>query len=449
MTGVMREQEVGPSIGPAATRNRLQQCNRASNLRNEPNLAHRAGHGRECAARRCHPRDTILLSCGYDELNGEKIMFRRTEWQKIKIDDSPYESAGVFDVDKDGLADIVCGAHWYRAPDWTRHRICDVARHGEYHDDFSTIPLDVNGNGYLDVITGGWWGKTLVWRENPRGQAGEWRTHVIDEIGSIETTRAWDIDGDGEIEIVPNTPGAGLRFYKLVRDQHRRGTGTFRKVQISDAPQGHGLGFGDVTGTGRPCLIVNSGFWEASGDPLSDPWHFRREFDLGTASVPILCVDLDGDGINELIVGQAHGYGLHYYRPHRLADGSRTWTRHNIDPFFSQYHEMHWVDIDGDGQCELITGNRYRAHCGNEPGETETVGIYCFKWAGEFFVKQVIDHGCAPDASGTGIHMAIADADGDGRLDIVAPGKEGLFLFQNLGPERTGTADSEAKAAHG
>jgi hypothetical protein len=34
--------------------------------------------------------------------------------------------------------------------------------------------------------------------------------------------------------------------------------------------------------------------------------------------------------------------------------------------------------------------------------------------------------------------MWAGDIDGDGRLDIVAPGKEGLFLFRNLGPERAG-----------
>jgi hypothetical protein len=32
----------------------------------------------------------------------------------------------------------------------------------------------------------------------------------------------------------------------------------------------------------------------------------------------------------------------------------------------------------------------------------------------------------------------VADLDGDGRLDIVAPGKEGLYVFFNLGPETVG-----------
>jgi hypothetical protein len=365
---------------------------------------------------------------------------RRIEWQKQKIDDGAYESAGVFDVNKNGKLDIVCGAYWYEGPDWKKHKVCDVAKHDEYYDDFSTIPVDVNGNGYLDFITGGWWGETLEWRENPKGDPrAEWKTHAIDKCGNIETTRAWDVDGDGELEICPNTPPSPLAFYKLVRDSARKPTGQFKKYTVSPpgAGQGHGLGFGDVASNGRGCFVVHNGWWEPKGDPLEGAWEFHQEFEFGSASVPILVVDVDGDGVNELVVGQAHGYGLDYYKP-TTANGRRTWTKHPIDPYFSQYHEMQWIDIDGDGACELLTGNRYRAHCGREAGETEVVGLYYFKWNGESFTKIVIDHGLVPNASGTGIHFAVADLDGNGRLDVVAPGKDGLYVFKNRGPERVG-----------
>lgn len=373
-----------------------------------------------------------------DTSSGGAANVRRIEWEKIKLDDGAYEAAGVFDVNNDGRLDIVCGGFWYEAPNWKKHKLCDVRAEGEYYDDFSAIALDVNGDGYTDVVTGGWWGGTLVWRENPRGEPVEWKTHEIDKCGSIETTRAWDVDGDGEPEIVPNTPGAPLVFYKLIRGVDGASTGAFRRYQVSGEASGHGLGFGDITGSGRGALIVHNGWWEAPEDPLTGEWTFHQEFELGSASVPIIVADVNGDGVNEMIVGQAHGYGLDYYTQAVDASGKRAWTRHPIDPFFSQYHEMHWVDIDGDGQCELVTGNRYRAHCGQEPGETEVVGLFCFKWNGESFTKQVIDFGKAPNASGTGIFMSVVDLDGDGRLDIAAPGKEGLYLFRNLGPETVG-----------
>jgi len=355
-------------------------------------------------------------------------------FQKVMISDERYESAAVFDVNNDGVPDIVSGAYWYPGPNFDRKcKIGEVKAYGEYFDDFSTIPMDVNGDGYTDFVTGGWWGDTIRWRENPKGDPDKpWAEHVIAHTGNVETARAWDVDGDGRLEIVPNTPGGPQRFYKLIVDQAGKGTGRFSEHVAYDQPSGHGLGFGDINGDGRGEIVLAKGWLEAPKDPLNQRWTFHKDFDLGSASIPILVVDVNGDGLNDLIVGQAHGYGLDWYEQ-RVEGGRRTWIKHPIDPFNSQYHDLIWADIDGDGQCELITGKRYRAHCGHDPGEYDPVGLYYFKWTGEGFVKQVIDYGPARIGKGCGIFFQVVDIDGDGRLDIVAPGKDGLFLFRNLG----------------
>jgi hypothetical protein len=355
-------------------------------------------------------------------------------FQKIVISDERYEACGVFDVNNDGVLDIVSGAYWYPGPKFDRKcKIGVVRAEGEYYDDFSTLSLDVNGDGYLDFVTGGWWGNNVRWRENPKGDPTKpWPEHVIGECGNVETTRAWDVDGDGQIEIVPNTPGAPQRFYKLITDRNGKGTGQFKEHVISEGGSGHGFGFGDLNGDGRGDLVLSKGWLEPPKDPLSGKWTFHPEFDLGSASCPILVVDLNGDGVNELIVGQAHGYGLDWWEQ-KVVGGKRVWTKHPIDPFNSQYHDMIWADLDGDGQCELITGKRYRAHCGHDPGEYDGVGLYYFKWTGEGFAKQVIDYGPIRQGKGCGIQFQVVDIDGDGRLDIVAPGKDGLCLFKNLG----------------
>jgi len=352
-------------------------------------------------------------------------------FEKIKLDDVRYEAASAVDINGDGLLDIVCGEYWYEAPNWTKHKMCDVQPEGEYYDDFSDIPLDVNGDGYPDIVTGGWWGLELRWRENPKGQPIEWTVHSIAEVGSIETTRAWDIDGDGEPEIVPNTPGMPQTIFKLNRDASGRPSGSFTKWVISEGPSGHGLGFGDVNGDGRGDIILAGGWLEAPENPYGRIWTWHPEFNLGSASVPIIVHDVNGDGLADLIVGQAHDYGLHWWEQGRDASGNRVWTPHEIDMTVSQYHDMQLVDIDNDGEPELVTGKRYRAHCGNDPGEFDPIGVYYFKLNGGRFEKHVIDYGHAPDASGVGIYFWLADLNGNGRLDIIAPGKDGLYLFMN------------------
>ncbi len=363
-------------------------------------------------------------------------------FEKIRISDERYESVGVFDVNNDGVLDIVSGAFWYEGPDFKkRHFIGEVRAVEEWYDDFSTIPLDVNCDGLTDYITGGWWGNTVRWRQNPGPDGGEWPEHIIAEVGNVETTRGWDVDGDGTIEIVPNTPNGPLRVFKLVADSAGKAEGPFSEHLIHESKQGHGFGFGDVTGNGRGDFVLSHGWLEAPPKPLSGEWTPHeyltpdgRAFELGSASCPILVADVNGDGLADLIVGQAHGYGLDWYQQ-RFDGEKRTWIKHPIDPFNSQYHDMHWVDIDGDGQCELVTGKRYRAHNGNDPGADDPVGIYYFKFNGECFTKLPIDFGpAAKGIAGAGIHFAIADLAGTGRPDVVAAGKTGLYVFRNLGP---------------
>jgi len=145
--------------------------------------------------------------------------------------------------------------------------------------------MDVNGDGYTDFITGGWFGQALQWRENPAGDpAREWTLHTIGECGNVETTRAWDIDGDGQLEIVPNTPPFPQRVYKLVTDADGRGTGEFTEHILYDGKSGHGFGFGDINGDGRGDLVLCNGWLEAPEDPLGgEPWTLHEEFDLGSA----------------------------------------------------------------------------------------------------------------------------------------------------------------------
>tara|TARA_R110002167_G_scaffold65757_7_gene186028 strand:+ start:1575 stop:2750 length:1176 start_codon:yes stop_codon:yes gene_type:complete len=356
---------------------------------------------------------------------------RPLHFVKKQIASESYESVGVFDVNNDQVPDLVSGAFWYEGPQYlNRHIVGSGKRFAEYWDDFSTIPMDVNGDGKIDFITGGWFGKRLVWKENP-GEDVEWSEHLIAETGNVETTRAWDIDGDGILEVIPNTPNDSLVIYRLEIDGKNKGLAKFRSYKIM-GKHGHGLGFGDVNGDGRGDLIVHNGWLEAPEKPFGEAWNFHQDFELGTASIPIIVDDVDKDGMSDLIVGQAHGYGLDWYEQQRVGKkGNTTWLKHPIDPNNSQFHTMHWTDLDGDGENELITGKRYRAHDGQDPGGKDQAGIYYYKWNGEGFAKQIVDFGPFGEGKGTGIYFEVTDLTGSGRKDIIVAGKDGLFIYYN------------------
>ncbi|NLF40834.1 hypothetical protein GX586_15430, partial [bacterium] len=57
---------------------------------------------------------------------------------------------------------------------------------------------------------------------------------------------------------------------------------------------------------------------------------------------------------------------------------------------------------------------------------------------GESFSKQVIDYGPIGAAKGCGIAFHPIDLRGTGRIDLVLPGKDGLWVFYNEGVWREG-----------
>jgi len=355
-------------------------------------------------------------------------------FDRERIGDTTYESASVFDVNRDGTLDIVSGGVWYEGPTFeVRHKITEVMRVGDYYDAFSDYPLDVNGDGYLDVITGGYWGQYLRWNENPGARGGSWTVHRIAEVGPIERNCFYDIDGDGVVEVFPTT--SPVHFFKLNRDENGRGTGTFTQYTIPHGGGGHGFGCGDINGDSRLDLVFAGGWLEAPEDPFAvDQWKWHPEFDLGGASVPILVFDVNQDGLNDLIVGQAHDYGLAWYEQQETENGGRTWIKHPIDDTWSQVHDLQLHDIDNDGELELITGKRYRAHNEHDPGSFDPLGVYYYKISKGNFQRFTIDYGPADRASGVGIYFWVCDIDANGWKDIVAPGKEGLFLYRNRDP---------------
>ncbi|MCL2158735.1 MAG: VCBS repeat-containing protein [Oscillospiraceae bacterium] len=350
------------------------------------------------------------------------------------------EACSAADFDNDGKLEIVCGEYMYSGPGFAKKtKICEIKDNGDYIEDFSDYPLDVNGDGYLDIVTGSWWSNGIFWRENPGPGGGLWKTHKIVDCTNVETIRYFDIDACGTVEIFPNCPSEPQFFLKLLKDSTGKPTGEFARYQIGSLPAGHGLGFGDIDGDGKTDIILAGGWLKQPDDVYSPDWKYHDDFkDFGVPGtcVPMLVHDVNGDGINDLIVGAGHGFGLWWFEQKVSADGKREFIKHDIDLLCSQYHDMQLADMDGDGEPELVTGARYFAHCGHDPGELGPIGSYIFKIkrtpAGSIvFDRHTLDYGPPEAASGLGIYFWLCDLTGNGRLDIVAPGKEGLYVFMN------------------
>ncbi|MBW7939028.1 MAG: DUF1080 domain-containing protein, partial [Candidatus Omnitrophica bacterium] len=104
-------------------------------------------------------------------------------FQAMQISSLPSEGAAVADLNRDGWPDITCGPVWYEGPSWIPHTYRTVTMLGEIMDNSHEIPLDVNQDGWVDLITGGWYSGTLTWWENP-GLLQEdrlWQSHLIAE----------------------------------------------------------------------------------------------------------------------------------------------------------------------------------------------------------------------------------------------------------------------------
>src|SRR5207244_1636204 len=155
-------------------------------------------------------------------------------------------AAGVFDIDNDGKLDILSGETWYNAPSWTPYPVRKLEPMGRtYRSCFATLPLDVDGDGNMDFVSVSYFEKNVGWVENPGTKGAAWPCQEIAKPGQSETAVLVDGDGDGRIDVLPNTVNVvvwytpGALVFAGVR------TRLWNIHDFGTAAAGHGVGTGD------------------------------------------------------------------------------------------------------------------------------------------------------------------------------------------------------------
>jgi hypothetical protein len=373
------------------------------------------------------------------------------------IDPGYSETAAVADLNNDGRPDIISSESWYEAPNWTKHPLRSIDYASSYIDNFTDIPFDVDGDGWTDLIQFSYFAHNIVWLKNPGNAGGAWKVTEIDSPGPTEFAFLVDLNNDGKAqELLPelDRPNLPLAWYELQN-------GKFVKHVVASHGFGHGIGVGDVNGDGRNDILTPQGWLEAPADVrAAGEWKFhptdwdQHPLPASGRNVPVPTVtagrgsqfgfmyvlDINGDGRPDVLTTFAHDYGIVWFE-HTADDG---WIQHTIDNTWSQAHASVLVDLNGDGQPDLVTGKRYFAHNGADPGEREPIGLYWYEFrrvaptaatatapgnGGVEWIRHIIDYG---SRMGGGMQIVVKDMDGDGDLDIVSGGKAGLFLAENL-----------------
>ena len=341
------------------------------------------------------------------------------------------ETSAFADLNGDGNVDIVAGENWFEGPTWEKHRFRSLGFFNNYIDNFSDVPLDVDSDGAIDVISVAWNAKRVAWFKNPGKGIGEWTEHSIDRGSNVEFAFLVDLDNDGEArELLPQFAGKGsdTAWFEVTG---RGASAKWVRHQVSPQSWGHGIGSGDVNGDGRADVLTPKGWLEAPADPRAGNWTRHADFDLGSTGF-LYVHDVDADGLNDIIAAKAHDYGIHWLRQSKSAAGKREWDQQLIDDAWSQGHASALVDLTGDGRPELLTGKRFFAHNGHDPGGREPVGIYWYQYFLEgknwIWARHLIFFG---GKIGTGMQIPVLDVDGDGDLDFAVAGKGGAFLIEN------------------
>lgn len=380
-------------------------------------------------------------------------------------------SAG--DVNGDGYADVVVGAHryggrgavflYYGGPDGLS-TVADWQAQGSLAESSFGHSVscagDVNGDGYADIVVGAHnhaddehnEGAVYLYYGSPTGPSAmpDWQveSNLPDACLGYCVSGAGDVNGDGYGDIVAGafrysngqtTEGAAYVYHggpdgpSTAADWmvESNSTGICFGMSVSGAGDVNGDGYGDIIvgayrysngQTAEGAAFVYQG--SANGLSTTADWMVESDQEDAYLGVSVSGAgDVNGDGYNDVIVGATGHDGvltdqglvsLYYGSPsglHSDADWSQT-IEH--EGFFYGGSVSGAGDLDGDGYGDIVVGARAAGHTASEEG---AVFVY---FGGNQRVEgpQALFAGQGEAWFGHSVSGA-GDIDGDGFADIV------------------------------
>lgn len=267
---------------------------------------------------------------------------------------------------------------------------------------------DLNGDGKADVVVANYNSNTVsVLLGN-----GDGSFQTRQDFATLSRPRSvaiGDVNGDGKPDIAVNGSGYFSGFFN-VSVLLGNGDGTFQSHQdFGDYESSRAVAIADVTGDGRPDLVVTSASGIGHVNVLvgngNGTFQSPVKYSVGSEPRSVAVGDLDGDGDLDVTTANFNDNNVTVL----LNNGNGTFG--SSTTFVTGFAPLDVAlgDVNGDSKLDIVTAN-------NSDG---TVSVLIGSGSGSF--------GAKTDYSSSGIPstVALTDVNGDGKLDLVVT--EGVF----------------------